>query len=78
MGDASANGKLLGAFAKARADSVFASLSYKTELQRSEEPYEFHFLLETDEVDETVLDEDLSVTAVLMLALTDNLGEVEG
>ena len=77
VGDASANGKLLGAIAKARPDSVFASLSYKTELQTSEEPYEFHFLLETDEVDETVLDEDLSVTAVLMLALTDNLGEVQ-
>ena len=77
VGDASANGKLLGAIAKARPDSVFAGLSYKTELQTSEEPYEFHFLLETDEVDETVLDEDLSVTAVLMLALTDNLGEVQ-
>ena len=77
VGDASANGKLLGAIAKARPDSVFESLSYKTELQTSEEPYEFHFLLETDEVDETVLDEDLSVTAVLMLALTDNLGEVQ-
>lgn len=77
VGDASANGKLLGAIAKARPDSVFASLSYKTELQTSEEPYEFHFLLETDEVDETVLDEDLSVTAVLMLALTDNLGKVQ-
>lgn len=77
VGDASANGKLLGAIAMARPDSVFASLSYKTELQTSEEPYEFHFLLETDEVDETVLDEDLSVTAVLMLALTDNLGEVQ-
>ncbi len=77
VGDASANGKLLGAIAMARPDSMFASLSYKTELQTSEEPYEFHFLLETDEVDETVLDEDLSVTAVLMLALTDNLGKVQ-
>ena len=61
----------------ARPDSVFAGLAYKTELQTSKEPYEFHFLLETDDVEETVLDEDLSVTAVLMLALTDNLGKVQ-
>lgn len=77
VGDVSANGKLLGAIAKARPDSMFASLSYKTELQTSEEPYEFHFLLETDEADGAALDQDLSETAVLMLALTDNLGKVQ-
>ena len=77
VGDVSADGKLLRAIAQARPDSLFANLAYKTELQTSEEPYEFHFLLEADVVDGTALDQDLSETAVLMLALTDNLGKVQ-
>lgn len=77
VGDVSADGKLLSAIARARPDSLFADLAYKTELQTSEEPYEFHFLLETDVTDGTALDQDLSATAVLMLALTDNLGKVQ-
>jgi len=77
VGDVSADGKLLRAIVQARPDSLFADLAYKTELQTSEEPYEFHFLLETDVTGGTVLDQDLSATAVLMLALTDNLGKVQ-
>lgn len=84
IGDAPADGRLLGAIAAARPDSVFAGLSYKMELQTSEEPYEFHFLLEengeslkVDETDAPKLDGDMQITAVLMLALIDNLGEVQ-
>ncbi len=53
VGDISADGKLLRAIAQARPDSLFADLAYKTELQTSKEPYEFHFLLETDVTDGT-------------------------
>lgn len=84
IGDAPADGKLLGVIALARPDSVFAGLPYKMELQTSTEPYEFHFLLEengeslkVDEEDAWALDADMQITSVLMLALIDNLGEVQ-
>lgn len=84
VGDAPADGNVLKAIASARPDSVFAGLSYKVELQTSAEPYEFHFLLEengesleVDEEDAPALDVDMQITSVLMLALIDNLGEVQ-
>ena len=57
----------------------------KTELQTSEEPYEYHFLLEQNKetlkvktgTEESKLNQEMSRTAVLMLALIDNLGEVQ-
>lgn len=83
VGDAPTNGRLLGAIASARKDSVLAGLSFKTQLQTSEEPYEFHFLLEQDgemlrvnEEAESDLDAGMRETAALMLALIDNLGQV--
>lgn len=43
VGDISADGKVLRAIEEVRPGSVYAG---KTELQTSEEPYEYHFLLE--------------------------------
>lgn len=84
VGDAPANGRLLGVIVSARPDSIFAGLSFKTELQTSAEPYEFHFLLEengesltVDEADAPELDAEMQTVSVLMLALIDNLGEVQ-
>ncbi len=82
VGDISADGKVLRAIEKVRPGSVYAG---KTELQTSEEPYEYHFLLEQNEetlkvktgTEESKLNQEMSKTAVLMLALIDNLGEVQ-
>lgn len=82
VGDISADGKVLRAIEKVRPGSVYAG---KTELQTSEEPYEYHFLLEQNEetlkvktgTEESKLNQEMSRTAVLMLALIDNLGEVQ-
>ena len=82
VGDISADGKVLRAIEEVRPGSVYAG---KTELQTSEEPYEYHFLLEqngealkvTAGDEESKLNQEMSKTAVLMLALIDNLGEVQ-
>lgn len=82
VGDISADGKVLRAIEEVRPGSVYAG---KTELQTSEEPYEYHFLLEQNEetlkvktgTEESKLNQEMSRTAVLMLALIDNLGEVQ-
>jgi len=82
VGDISADGKVLRAIEEVRPGSVYAG---KTELQTSEEPYEYHFLLEQNGetlkvqagTEELKLNQEMSKTAVLMLALIDNLGEVQ-
>ena len=82
VGDISADGKVLRAIEEVRPGSVYAG---KTELQTSEEPYEYHFLLEQNGetlkvqagTEESKLNQEMSRTAVLMLALIDNLGEVQ-
>ena len=82
VGDISADGKVLRAIEEVRPGSVYAG---KTELQTSEEPYEYHFLLEQNGEtlkvqagdEESKLNQEMSKTAVLMLALIDNLGEVQ-
>lgn len=82
VGDISADGKVLRAIEEVRPGSVYAG---KTELQTSEEPYEYHFLLEQNKetlkvktgTEESKLNQEMSRTAVLMLALIDNLGEVQ-
>lgn len=75
VGDASANGRLIGAIGEALPDSPVNSLGFHTELQTSTEPYEFHFVLEERPAAEEV--GRMTDTSVLMLALTDNLGEVQ-
>ncbi|HBN56219.1 MAG TPA: hypothetical protein DD414_05545 [Lachnospiraceae bacterium] len=83
VGDISADGRLIGAIVSAMPESALAEYSFKTELQTSHEPYEFHFLLEEDgerlklnrEEEERVC-QDMQAVSALMLALTDNLGEV--
>lgn len=75
VGDAPANGRLIGVIAEALPDSMAADAAFTTRLQTSEEPYEFHFMLK----EETEPEEELSgvyAPSVLMLALTENLGEV--
>ena len=82
VGDISADGKVLRAIEEVRPGSVYAG---KTELQTLEEPYEYHFLLEQNKetlkvktgTEESKLNQEMSRTAVLMLALIDNLGEVQ-
>ena len=75
VGDASANGRLIGAIGEALQDSPVNSLGFHTELQTSTEPYEFHFVLDERPTAEEV--SRMTDTSVLMLALTDNLGEVQ-
>ena len=75
VGDASANGRLIGAIGEALPDSPVNSLGFHTELQTSTEPYEFHFVLDERHAAEEV--SRMTDTSVLMLALTDNLGEVQ-
>ncbi len=75
VGDAPADGRLIGVIAEALPDSMAADAAFTTRLQTSKEPYEFHFMLK----EETELREDLSgvyAPSVLMLALIENLGEV--
>lgn len=80
VGDASADGRLIGAISEAYPGLLISKTPFKTELQTSEEPYEFHFLLETEPPAEGLERElselDMTVTAALMLTLTDNLGVV--
>lgn len=76
VGDPSANGRLIGAVAEALPDSMAADTVFTTRLQTSQEPYEFHFMLE----EETEIQEafrQMYAPSVLMLALTDNLGMVQ-
>lgn len=75
IGDASANGRLLRIIAEALPDTLAASANYKMELQTSEEPYEFHFLVE-DVLEGEPYFYSLAAPASLMLALTDNMGEI--
>lgn len=76
VGDASANGRLLGAIAEALPDTLVANARFTTELQTSEEPYGFCFVLE--EVPEgEPYQYSVAAPAALLLALTDNLGVVE-
>lgn len=80
VGDAPADGRLLGVISETFPKGLPAKTPYKTELQTSEEPYEFHFRLikEPPEpgIEKELEDMDMTETAVLMLALTDNLGVV--
>ncbi len=76
VGDASANGRLINAIAEALPDSCAATAGFKTELQTSAEPYEFHFVIE-DNMEADPDSYSMSAPAVLMLALTDNLGAVQ-
>ena len=84
VGDISADGKVIGAIRSVLPE--FKEIqSYKTELQTSEEPYQFHFILETADVEspkltkvqEATLAERMAPAATLMLALIDNLGAVK-
>lgn len=76
VGDASANGRLLGVIAEALPDTLAANTAFTTELQTSNEPYEFHFVVEEELEGEPYL-YSMGAPAALMLALTDNLGVVE-
>ncbi len=83
IGDAPANGRLIGVIALEMPSSALSEYSFKTELQTSHEPYEFHFLFEKDgerlklsQEEEEQLYEDMQAVSALMLALIDNLGEV--
>lgn len=80
IGDVSANGRLLGAISGTFPKGLISQTSYKTELQTSEEPYEFRFRLEKEPpksgIEKELEDMDMTEAAVLMLALTDNLGVV--
>lgn len=76
VGDASANGRLLGVIAEALPDTLAAHAAFTTELQTSEEPYEFCFVVK-ETLEGAPYQYSLAAPAVLMLALTDNLGVVE-
>lgn len=75
VGDAPANGRLIGAVGEALPNSPVNRLAFHSELQTSEEPYEFRFMLEENPEEEDVT--YMVQTSALMLALTDNLGEVQ-
>lgn len=80
VGDAPANERLLDVICEAFPDTLVAKTPYKIRLQTSEEPYEFHFRLEKEPPEagltKDLEDMDMTEAAVLMLALTDNLGSV--
>lgn len=76
IGDASANGKLLGAIAEVLPDSFVAKTAYKTQLQTSAEPYEFWFLIEEEPIEPLNI-RSVYAASTLMLALTENLGVVQ-
>lgn len=84
VGDISADGKVIQAIRGVLPG--FAQITaFQIELQTSEEPYQFHFVLEKKGVEEVKLtaeqEEQLYGTmvpaATLMMALIDNLGEVK-
>lgn len=84
VGDVPADGEVIRAIRECL--PAFSDISaYKTELQTSEEPYQFHFVLEEagddtlrlSEEQEEALMESMVPAATLMLALIDNLGEVK-
>lgn len=81
VGDASANGRLLGVICERLPNTLAAETSFKMELQTGEEPYGFHFRLEKEPpnpgLEKELEDMDMAEVAVLMLALTDNLGIVK-
>ena len=83
VGDISADGEVIKAIRQCLPE--FSEITaYKTELQTSREPYQFHFILEEAAEDSPKLDAELEAAltermvpgATLMLALIDNLGEV--
>lgn len=83
VGDISADGEVIRAIRECLPE--FAEVqAYKTELQTTEEPYQFHFIMEESTEDspklaaeqEAALTERMVPAATLMLALIDNLGEV--
>ncbi len=74
VGDAPADGRVVKAIAGALPDAPLDQMGGRTELQTSQEPYEFHFLPDQLPKDDDV--QKLEKAAALMLALIDNLGEV--
>ncbi len=76
IGDVSAEGRLLRKIYEALGNNTAAEIGFKVELQTSEEPYEFHFLMEEGQ-DRVPEDAEMEAVAALMLALTDNLGVVK-
>ncbi len=80
VGDVSADGRLLGVIGEAFPKNLITETPFKTELQTSREPYEFHFRLMKEPpqtgLEKDLEDMDMMEAAVLMLALTDNLGSV--
>lgn len=75
IGDVSAEGRLLRKIYEALPENTVAETAFKTELQTTKEPYEFHFLMEPGQ-EQIPTEEEMKRAAVLMLALTDNLGVV--
>lgn len=75
IGDVSAEGRLLRKIYEALPENTAAETAFKTELQTTKEPYEFHFLMESGQ-EQIPTEEEMKEAAVLMLALTDNLGVV--
>lgn len=73
IGDASADGRLSGAIGNVLADSAFAGYAYTMELQTSEEPYEYCYVL-SEVLEEQPSFWEMAAPATLMLALTDNMG----
>lgn len=75
IGDVSAEGRLLRKIYEALPENTAAGTAFKTELQTTKEPYEFHFLIEPGQ-EQIPTEGEMKEAAVLMLALTDNLGVV--
>jgi len=75
IGDASADAEVIAAIAQVLPSSPFSEWRFKMRLQTSEEPYEFHFLLEDTPTEEQLYLFEESAT--LMIALIDNLNEVQ-
>lgn len=75
IGDVSAEGRLIGKIYEALPGNLAAETGFQTELQTSREPYEFHFRMQEGQ-ERAPEEEEMEAVAVLMLALTDNLGVV--
>lgn len=73
IGNAPADGNLSRTIGSVLKDSAFAKYAYTMELQTSEEPYEYCYIL-SDVLPEQPSFWEMAASATLMLALTDNMG----
>lgn len=74
VGDASANGKLLDILSK---NGYLPKAAYTTELETSDRPYVLRLVFQQELPDNNQEDRRMMLASALLLALTDNLDEVQ-